>query len=653
MRIRLNSFAGMFPKVHPTRLQENASQLAQDITLGAGVITPLSQTQTVLSGLSAGICQVWAYDIDRLGDYPWQMFNEPVSIARSPVFDEAKRRYFWSRNNAGGLMQTWFAYSVTVSNTSLAPAWSLFNPNTGQWDTSSGSGSNATTTIQTYPAKNYKVGVPAPTNKPLGKCYVMIEWQGTLTVENADFSKFSMVNTTSTGGIAIGNYVPDGDTPEEARSYVFTYVNEIGEESAPSPPSNVIFAPLVDNTAFNSVNNKKLPPQIPMVELFIPQTEYAIIASEGYVPISKIRIYRTNVASNGNAEYQFVTEIGVTQNDTVIAGTQAQPVGTILFNDKIASSFLAETLPSQGWLPPSKALKSFGVSNDGFGYGFDAQYNTVCFSEPYHLYAWQADYEISTRYPIVAMGHYDNVIVIATTGELMLAIGNSPEALTVITPEVGSGCVSMTSLVSTGVSCIYASDDGLMLVSGQSVQNITGNIFDRKQWQALNPKSIHGYFYQGLYIFFYDNGLSKAGYVLDLANLSQGVTQIEQWCVSGYVDHKHNELYLLMGGGWGNSLVKFNPNTIGGFIEGTWQSKKFNMDTPKRMLAGQVIADSYNNVKLTVVGDGKLIGQYKVKNSQPFRIHNHSVKRDFVITVTTSDVVREVAIGETMRDMLE
>ena len=49
----------------------------------------------------------------------------------------------------------------------------------------------------------------------------------------------------------------------------------------------------------------------------------------------------------------------------------------------------------------------------------------------------------------------------------------------------------------------------------------------------------------------------------------------------------------------------------------------------------------------------KKIGEYHPKNAKPFRIHNHSVRRDFQLSVKGSDVVREIALGESMRDMLD
>lgn len=639
MRIRLNSFNGMFPKIHPTRLTENASSNMQDMLLENGVLTPITQPAVIMPSVTSDIKQVWCHDITTLQQYPWRLFDKFVSVARSPNYEAEKKRYYWSNDEGeGGLTQTTLPYQVTT--TTIVPS---ADPNS--------TASSTSTTVTDYPAKDYKVGVPAPLYKPSGKCFVISKWTGTLNVADSNVSAIS-VNTTQTGGEIISKYQADGSTPDEARAYVFTYVNIFNEESAPSPPSDIIFCPMTGAGIFSLSVASQLDSSVPMVELFLQQAEASSIQNQGYAPIKSIRIYRTNVASNGNAEFQFVREIDVNYTDTIKTDTGAIPANSILCYDMLTSDLLSELLPTQNWLPPSQYLKGLGIGNNGFAYAYNHAYNRVCFSEPYAFYAWKPSNELSSRYPIVAISHYDNVIVIATSGELMLAIGDSPEALTVVSPALGSGCVAARSMVSTGVSCIYASNDGLMIVSGQSVQNLTEHIFDRKGWQALNPKSIHGYFYQGNYIFFYDNGVEKAGFVIDLSNIAKGVMQISQWCISGFVDKQTNELYLLtdiVDGGL--KLLKFNPD-YGVKGQASWQSKPFNLDTPKRMLAGQVLADTYIDVVMTVMGDGKVIGEYRPKDAKPFRIHNHSVKRDFQLVVKGSDVVREIAIGETMRDML-
>lgn len=612
MRIRLNSFAGMFPKVHPSRLQETASTQMQDMLLENGVLTPVTVPATTLDGIADNIAQAWCHDVSLLSQYPWRLFDSQVSISRSPNFDAEFKRYYWSNDGkGGGLVQT------------LLPG-------------------------QSKPSKDYKVGVPAPTAKPSAVCNIgdVSDAGRIISVMNPVTGRIEYRNVGAGEFSTIQQYMPDGSTPDESRSYVITYVNEFNEESAPSPPSDIVVCPLTDsNMQLDYGNGVK---KTVRVDVTIDQRDYLNAESQGYPRITKLRIYRTNVASNGIAEFQFVAERDVNQSDSEIV-----ILNGVLFYDRVASSLLSEVLPTQNWLPPSSTLKAFGISNGAFGYGYNAANNRICFSLPATLYAWDPNYELTSRYPVVAINHYDNVIVIATEGELLLAIGDAPESLSVIAPANGRGCVSARSMVSTGISCIYASNDGLMMVSGQSVQNITENIFDRKGWQALNPKSIHAYYYQGNYVFFYDNGTTKAGYLIDLNNVAQGIMQLSNWCVSGYVDKQSNELYLLDDKpGGGRKLMKFNPDK-GAKQTASWQSKLFNLDMPKRMLAGQVIADSYNDVVMTVTADNKKIGEYHPKNAKPFRIHNHSVRRDFQLSVKGSDVVREIALGESMRDMLD
>ena len=92
MRIRLNSFAGMFPKVHPSRLQETASTQMQDMLLENGVLTPITMPATALDGIADNIAQAWCHDVSLLSQYPWRLFDSQVSISRSPNFDAEFKR---------------------------------------------------------------------------------------------------------------------------------------------------------------------------------------------------------------------------------------------------------------------------------------------------------------------------------------------------------------------------------------------------------------------------------------------------------------------------------------------------------------------------------------------------------------------------------
>lgn len=100
----------------------------------------------------------------------------------------------------------------------------------------------------------------------------------------------------------------------------------------------------------------------------------------------------------------------------------------------------------------------------------------------------------------------------------------------------------------------------------------------------------------------------------------------------------------------------FNPEYGQDFTNSTyvWRSKTFNLNTPARMLGAQVIADDYSlPIIFRAYANGELLHETTVSNARAFRVANHSVKYDFSIEVESSTPIREIALGETMRDLIK
>jgi len=98
----------------------------------------------------------------------------------------------------------------------------------------------------------------------------------------------------------------DDDTEiPETRFYVLTFVNNWGAEGPPSPPSNQVEWRDGQTVSLTSLST-------------VPAGSYNI---------THRRIYRLNTGASGATNYQFVTEIAVSQVQTAITGiTQANPV---------------------------------------------------------------------------------------------------------------------------------------------------------------------------------------------------------------------------------------------------------------------------------------------------------------------------------------
>lgn len=178
MRILFSQFGGMFPRVSPDKLPEQAAQIAQNTDLHTGNIgafrelgspTPLTSSRPILQSAYLWRVNSTAY---------WFRFQHEVEVARSPIADDEHKRVYWTgdRRFVDAKDEAW----PQMSYTPIAY--------TGGTD---------------YPQNSYRLGVPKPTLP---------------------------VSTTVTGS---------STEPElaEYRFYVRTYVTEMGEEGPPCEPT--------------------------------------------------------------------------------------------------------------------------------------------------------------------------------------------------------------------------------------------------------------------------------------------------------------------------------------------------------------------------------------------------------------------------------
>lgn len=375
-----------------------------------------------------------------------------------------------------------------------------------------------------------------------------------------------------TGAVTVNG---DPGEPDETRVYCFTYVTSLGEEGPPSATSALI----------------DLKPTGATVTL----SGLGTTAPTGYVGyITAKRIYRT-LSGSLTTEFQLVDEI---------------PISQATYADNIASSQLDEVIPTATWQPPPAGV--FGVTSMANGILLLLKDYDIYPSEAYIPYAYPVDYQLSVDYPIVGAEAVGSSAVIATTGHPYLLTGSDPSALSLVKLENPQACASKRSMAAVDGGVIYASPDGLILVSvsGQ-VQNLTAQLFSRDEWQALVPSSIDGYFHDGRYFGFYNNGTTQGGFIFDPAQGTGAFTFIDTYATAGYADPLQDALYLKVG----SNIVKWGAGATGQSY--TWKSAIFEMTSPTNPACAQVVAKSYP-VTFKLYADGALKHAQTVTNNDPF-----------------------------------
>lgn len=623
MHIRINDFAGTFPKLHPTKLPDHAAQSCSNVMVEHDILSPINQASTLHPSNTVGYENFASAIFFQHNSVTYKKYaNNIVRFAFSPVHD-AYRLYWttesaraplmfndWNIANTGELETDNFDYIAGMTPPDVKDVVIAgINP-----------------PVITPPAPD----APAP-DAPA--TYSMLEDTINEVFKKVNGQKNSSGVDKKDGEISDAVTTVINALPEnaEARVYALTYVNRFGDESAPGVIEKVLYLTKGDTPTLT----------IP----YAAGVRQAMVRDYG---INAIRLYRSVTNSLGVAQFLFVKEYLLAMTGDSVTIIDDMPYG---------STKIGEPLVTMNYDPPRIGMKGLGVTDDGVGYAYVEK--TICLSEPYTLYAWPRFYELSSQHAIMGLGHYDNTIVVATKGSPMLISGSEPESMGVLSLPLYEGCVSSRSMVNLNHGCMYASENGLVLVTTNSAKLLTENAFSTEDWQKIKPSSIHATAYKNGYLFFWDNGVKKGSGYIDLNNGSKGVMWFDEHAsntfLNGNVVQMINKGTAAMGGII-SKYASFNPEYGEAFANKTfkWQSKTFNLDTPRRMLAAQVIADEYpvGGIIFRVYANRALLHESLVKNHKPFRVKNHSVKHDFSIEIESSVPVREVVLAETMRDTI-
>lgn len=383
------------------------------------------------------------------------------------------------------------------------------------------------------------------------------------------------------------------DTPE-TRVYTWTWVSKeagLEQESAPAPASNA-----VDTTISQTVALSGLEPP----------------PAGGYVMTHR-RIYRSV-----SGQYLFVAEIDA-------AATS--------YTDDVASDALGENIPSLLWSEPPAGLTGATNMANGMVAGFVGR--DVLFCEPYRPYAWPDSYTQTVDYPVVALGRLDTTLVVLTTGVPYFMQGSHPDMIAVVKSDVEQACVAKRSVVAVGGGVVYAAPDGLVYISPGGSKILTAGLFDREQWQAYSPQSIHAYRHDNQYIAFYNTGSKVGGFVFDF-NTGQFSTNT-LYAVGGYNDLITDKLYLAQQDG---SIVVWRAGAVEPY---KWTSKVFSTPATTGFSCGRVLAESYP-VKFTLTANGQEILSKNIQDRSVFRLPDE-VGVDWQITLEGSSEVYTAAVA--------
>lgn len=637
MLLRIAQFLGIIPRAAEYQLPDNAATIAENVDLAGGTLRPLKATAIVASLPDATRKTVFPYN----GGY--LSWAATVNVRRGPVFDDTYQRIYYTgdgtpkvRGIDGGTEEE---YRLGVPKPTTAPTATVTDKGSVNWTRSwkyhyqepdgtivdegtltenAGSGSvNITTHGRLYYLTSRPAKVAATADAVfilyvdaydengtlLGRCYPdisMNEPSSDLWIAGA------RVTGTLVNGALISYFTFGYDTTRVSeytidRAYTYTYVTDWGEEGPPSDPSLVVS---VDPSQKVSLSNIAAPPT--------------------GRNITTVRIYRT-ITTKAGTQYQMMAEIDA---------------GTAMYEDDADDDEAEDVLPSIGWTEPPDDLACLVYHPGGFFAGFSGR--TVYLSEPFSPHAWPTAYALSVDHDIVGLGVSGNSICILTTGYPYILTGDRPDTMSKIRIPSPQACISARSIVETDNSVIYASPDGLCLISysTQDISVITRDYYDKAGWQALNPSSLIGSVYDKRY----HGWTTTGGFIFGLLEGHAALSTTTEQATGAYHDPSTDSLLLIQGA----SLMSWRAAPTN--LPATWQSRMWMMAKPTAFDTVRVRSDAYP-VMVRITDQAGVTTSRLVVNDRAQRFPKHKSGKEWKIRVETTSEVTEVLISTSMQEL--
>lgn len=366
---------------------------------------------------------------------------------------------------------------------------------------------------------------------------------------------------TAGGALTVG--VAGGSAPSVYRSYCFTYVNQYGEESAPNFPSTVVGGPS-DGTWSMTGLPTAAPPNP---------------AGRNYPPVIGLNLYRTVSGAQTGGQFFLVAQFNFATSPPTSPYTD--PVSDV----SIIGGSGFPPLLTTSWRNPPDFLDGLTALPGGMLVGFVG--NTVHFCEPNRPHTWPASYDQSLGYVIVGLAVWQQALVALTKGFPSTGSGNSPSNFVFTTVRAAEPCIARGSIVTDLSGVYYASQNGLIQLSGYGAQNQTLQLFTQNKWTVdYVASNIVACKHRAGYLAL--NGTTE-GFFLDYGEPKNGVVKLSTFdgAVSVWVDEYSGAAYLMSSS---KKVYRWeSPNTAA--LNYRWRSKLFFLASPASMGACFVNTD--------------------------------------------------------------
>lgn len=441
----------------------------------------------------------------------------------------------------------------------------------------------------TYPVNVVKAPIP---DDDTGRIY--------FTGENQE-PRVTNTSVATTGGTdyprawyALGIHEPraaptvghtGGVGANEDRAYVYTFVTQWGEESAPSPAGT--HTGKADATSFNLSGMDTAPANSGSI--------VGAVHSSGWVTVEtsaphwlKDGHWVTHASVGGMTDINGSFKVTVVDSthykvkkstaQTYTSGgtwTRDAPYNTTGLRQRIYRSlngkfrFVAEQaaaatyadtsfnsvvvaneiLETEDWEMPPGDMQGLITLPNGVLVGFVG--NVIYPSEPYKPYAFPRTYVKTLPFQIKALGSYGTTIVAATAGNPYRIDGSDPSSLRESVIKDPQPCASGRGAVSLDNTVFFPSTGGLYGVGGNGHSIVTRELMTRDDWQARMPGEMVGSFVDQRYVAFYktatEGGIDIGyGLVFDRREGKDALIEVGFYASALHNDETTDTLYMVL-----------------------------------------------------------------------------------------------------------
>lgn len=388
----------------------------------------------------------------------------------------------------------------------------------------------------------------------------------------------------------------------ETRAYVYTMVNDFGEESDPSPANTVS-----------------------VTYMQYVEVGTAVPSFTGYKPRASTNIYRT---FGTNANYFKVVA-------TLKSGS------TTVYEDKTyKSSDIGVSLPSLDWELPVTGMLGLTAMPNGVFAAYKE--NKVYLSEPYRPHSWQ--YIKSFPHPVVGICADAQSLVVTTKANAFMILGSVPANMAVQKLPLPQAGITHKLMTNIEGAVAYASNDGIVLVQGsQATMALSQKFYSREDWRnTISTISADARFgYTDGYLVMVSSASAK-GIVIRLDEAAGTLTQLNETYDSMFYLPVQDTLYYSKGA----NVYRFRG---GSYYTLDWWSKDFVLGDYVNFGAAYIKCTA--STTITLYADDVQWYQFTASGTGYYRLPSGNRSLRWSVRFQTAGIVEEFAMADAMSEL--